>query len=297
MWILRFDRIEPEPLRYILKMLFLGSLSVIPAAIAEGLILGLPLFQTEGIAGAAMQSFLVISPVEEVTKLFIVLLFVWRNRNFNEANDGIVYAGTVSIGFAMAENLLYVSGHGLAVGIARAVTSIPGHTFTGVIMGYFLGLARFAGSGSDRNRNMLMAVLVPWLLHGAYDTFVLSGTAAALLLIPMVILNFVLGIRYLKKGRELSRRKWGKTHPEPEKISARSGQGTWKKVTAGVLLAVSGLFWLLIITGIVLGLDQDPGRTGEILAGSVILTAIPITAGVMLGLSYRKGRTRPSLSQ
>lgn len=282
-WILRYDRIEPEPLLFILRIMFFGALTVIPAALIEGLFLSLPLFQGEGLAAAALQSFLVIAPVEETVKLLAVFLFVWKSRNFNEPNDGIVYAGTVSIGFAMAENLFYVFENGLGIGIARALTAIPGHTFTGVIMGYFLGRARFASRQSLRNRSIASALLLPWVLHGAYDTFVLSGTAAALLVIPMVVLNFVLGIRYLKKGRASSAAQWGAS-PAEVAVSHRRPK-TWKKVTARILLAVSGLFWLLVILGLLAGTDD----AADILAGTVILTVIPVTAGILLEISGRKG--------
>jgi len=100
-YILRFDRIEPEPTGFVARMLFLGVLSVVPAALIEGVFLDSSLFTGNGLVQAGLKSFLVIAPVEEAMKLLVVILFAWRSRSFNEPNDGIVYAGAVSIGFAM----------------------------------------------------------------------------------------------------------------------------------------------------------------------------------------------------
>lgn len=293
-WILRFDRYEKEPLGYVLKMLFLGCLSVIPAAFLEVPILELSVFQTGGVAGAALQSFLVIAPVEELAKLLVFFLFVWKNKNFNESNDGIVYAGAISIGFALAENLLYVLEHGIAVGIARALTSIPGHTFTGVLMGYFLGLAKFGGS--NKAGNIARALLIPWLLHATYDTFALSGTSASLLVIPMVVFYFIAGIRYLKKGRALSAARWADSalpaepeyEPLREPLSKRSAG--CRRVSGVTLLVLSGIFWALIILGLLFGSGVEDADLSTVLGGAMLITALPVTAGVLL-ITLRRNRS------
>jgi len=54
-----------------------------------------------------------------------------------------VYAVYDSLGFAAAENLLDVYDNGIAVGLLRAVTAVPAHALFGVIMGYYLSLAKF----------------------------------------------------------------------------------------------------------------------------------------------------------
>ena len=158
LYIHRLDRIEPEPHGLIIKAMVLGAAAVIPAAIVELLLSMIPLFAMGGIIGAALKSFIVIAPVEEAVKLGVVLLFIWNNQNFNEENDGIVYTGAAAIGFALLENIMYVVQSGFGTGIMRAVTSIPLHTFTGVIMGYFVGIAKFApvpGSATGRSGRAL----------------------------------------------------------------------------------------------------------------------------------------------
>jgi len=289
-YILRYDRIEPEPMGFVTRMLFIGILSVVPAALIEGIFLESSLFAGDGLVQAGLQSFLVISPVEETMKLLVVMLFAWKSRNFNEPNDGIVYAAAVSIGFAMAENVLYVLGHGIGVGIARALTAIPGHAFTGVLMGRYIGMARFARSRSRRNADLAAALFLAWFLHGLYDTFVLSGTAWALMVIPMVVLYFVLGIRFLKKGRALSAQRWGAGgKPTPLPVSTPSPRRTgFRRVMGRVLLTLSGVFWLLIIAGVIHDAMVGARDSGHAVLGGMLITALPITLGVLLEASGRR---------
>ncbi|MFO7627757.1 MAG: PrsW family glutamic-type intramembrane protease [Candidatus Fermentibacteraceae bacterium] len=289
-YILRFDRIEPEPMGFVARLLFLGVLSVVPAALIEGLFLECPLFAGEGLVQAGLQSFLVIAPVEEVMKLLVVLLFAWRSRNFNEPNDGIVYAGAVSIGFAMAENVLYVLEHGFGVGVARALTAIPGHTFTGVLMGRYIGVARFAHPRSRRIGYVTAGLLLAWLLHGLYDTFVLSGTGWALMVVPMVVLYFVMGIRYLKQGHAMSAQRWGTGGASAVTAVQRTPtrRTGFRRVVARVLLTLSGVFWLLIIAGVIHDAAVGARDSGYALLGGVLITALPITLGVLLEASGRR---------
>ena len=75
-------------------------------------------------------------------------------------------------GFALWENLGYVAMYGLSTALVRAVTAVPGHACFGVFMGVYYGRAkRYDNDGDFVNakRCRTMAVLMPALLHGAYD--------------------------------------------------------------------------------------------------------------------------------
>ena len=299
LYINHLDKLEPEPHGLILKALILGAGAVIPAAIAEALLLQLPVFAGGGFSGAAYKSFAVISPVEEAAKLAVVLLFIWNNPSFNEENDGIVYVGAASIGFSLLENVLYVTQNGPGTGIMRAVTAVPLHTFTGVIMGYFVGIARFAPAPAGRRRKIWIGFLAAYLIHGAYDTLVLSETAAALLVVPVVVALFVLGFIYLKKGAALSARRWGGTPGvEPGVIVADGaaprgqGRGTYKIVISRAIFALCAVFWSLIIIGMIEATGVDAAGPHEIIGGGFILTVIPAAIGVLLEVSYNRQKKR-----
>lgn len=207
-YVLSSDRYEREPLRMVFFTLALGCASTLPATFAEGLLSLLPVMQGEGIQGAARLSFFAISPVEEACKLAVVLLFVWGNANFNEENDGIVYVTASAIGFALFENVLYVFSNGFMTGVARALTSIPLHTFCGVVMGFCVGYARFARDRQTSAALVCAGFLFAWFSHGLYDTFALSGASISLLIIPLVAILFLVGSVLLACGKRRSEARW-----------------------------------------------------------------------------------------
>jgi ribosomal protein S18 acetylase RimI-like enzyme len=78
------------------------------------------------------------------------------------------------MGFATLENVLYVTnyaqvGRGLEVGLQRMFLSVPAHATFGVVMGYFVGKAKF-----NRSRGFwlsLAGLLGAVFFHGTYDFF------------------------------------------------------------------------------------------------------------------------------
>jgi RsiW-degrading membrane proteinase PrsW (M82 family) len=77
---------------------------------------------------------------------------------------------------------------------------VPGHTIFGIVMGFYLGLARF--STSNKTKWLANAFIVPWLLHGIYDFMLMSGHPVLLIsFIPFLIFMYRYG---LKKMRELN---------------------------------------------------------------------------------------------
>jgi len=305
LWLIRrMDKIEPEPIGLITKVLLAGCAAVVPAAIAEILLLEISIFKISGLLGAALKSFAVIAPVEEALKLAAVMILAWNNSNFNEENDGIVYTGAASIGFAMVENVLYVAQEGVAVGIMRGITSIPLHAFTAVFMGYAIGAAKFAPAGKSRRGLILRGYLIAFFIHAVYDTIVLSGTEAAYLVIPTVIALFVFGFRYLKKGKALSERRWAGAPataqadvPSPSVAGmdqARpSGSGVYKIVISRIIFSGCACLWALM--GI--GLWQDSSKAAEAIAGGVLFTFLPVVLGMILEISYRAQKRAAARTQ
>jgi protease PrsW len=303
--ILALDRREPEPSALILATIGLGAASAAPAAIIEAVFANLPLFSLPGFAGAAATAFIQVAPVEEACKLAAVLLYAWRKPAFNEENDGIVYTGAAAIGFAVLENILYVAQSGLGTGVLRAFTAIPSHVLTAVIMGLSVGRARFAPSRAARQRLLLRGFALAWLFHGLYDAFALSGTALALLLLPLLAGLAAFGVITLRTGRRLSLARWGATRtaapteptptgddvpPAPAVPQRRATSHRWMPVVSRILLGASVLFWALLAFGLAgAGAGSDPGAGA---LGGVVLTIVPVSLGVALEIAWAKHRRR-----
>lgn len=176
LYVYRKDRYEPEPIHLVTWVFFLGALSVIPAGILE-------LFFPEGVFSSA-----VVAPaVEETMKFLVVFLAIYRHPEFDEPMDGIVYATAASLGFATVENILYVMEGGLAVGIVRAIASVPGHVVFSCIWGFALGTAKFRPE-REQTGIILTGLAGAMLLHGIFNFSLEVFEVAGFLLILFVIL-------------------------------------------------------------------------------------------------------------
>lgn len=202
------DKYEREPLRLVWKAFWFGALSVIPAFLLEYFVmvpLGAALGYGGSFEGTLWQAFVVAGLVEEGCKVLLTRWAVWRNPNFNEPMDGIVYFGAGALGFATLENILYVFSGGLGTGIERAFLSVPGHALFGIIMGYHFGLYRF-GHRQTRARHLLLGIAVPVLLHGIYDTIALNiqNQLMAVLMYPLVAYLWVHALKSMGEAEQAS---------------------------------------------------------------------------------------------
>jgi RsiW-degrading membrane proteinase PrsW (M82 family) len=322
--ILRMDRREPEPLRLVVKVIGLGAASAIVASVLELALERLPFFSAPGLAGAAASSLLEVAPIEEMCKLGVVLLFVWKDPNFNEENDGIVYVGASAIGFALLENIFFVAQNGIGTGILRAFTAIPLHVFTAVVLGLHVGMARFVESPTRRNLLVARGFLFAWAFHGVYDMLAMSGSALALLLLPLMGGLAAFGIVALRKGRRLSISRWEKApaatataapaaartdaavdaalppaQPSTEPIPAhpataanrarpKAAAHKWMAVVSRILLISCALFWVVLILG--LASSSSTKDLGYGVLGGILLTCIPGAIGISLEVVYHKHR-------
>ncbi|MBR5664024.1 MAG: PrsW family intramembrane metalloprotease, partial [Bacteroidales bacterium] len=133
------DKYEKEPFSMLMLAFFLGILAIPMDLLVVGIINAV----WEG-STVFYSAFLEAGIPEEFCKWALFMLVIWRNKNFNEFFDGIVYATFISLGFACIENIMYVFGaesfgEAMHIGVLRALLSVPGHFLFAVIMGYFLG--------------------------------------------------------------------------------------------------------------------------------------------------------------
>ena len=196
--------VEKEPKNLLGQLMLYGVISIIPVIIVE-LILDY-FFNTSGNETYLilfLYCFIGIGLIEEIAKWIVSYKVVYKDPEFNEAYDSIVYAVFASLGFALIENILYVFSNGVITGLLRAFTSVPAHTCTGVMMGYFIGLSKteeIKGNQKQSNKYMLFSVLMPALLHTLYDTFALSKmTNSFYLFLICTVCLYVISIVLIKK--------------------------------------------------------------------------------------------------
>ena len=165
------DKYEKESKRVLLVSFLLGAvLSIIVTTILYIVFdIFLPLPDDHSIWQQFVKAFFVVALVEEFSKYIMLRYYAQPKKDFNEPFDGIIYAVMVSMGFAAVENLFYVLEGGMNVAVIRAVTAIPAHAVFAVMMGYYMGKAKFAPY--KKVRYNLTGLFLAVLFHGAYDFF------------------------------------------------------------------------------------------------------------------------------
>ena len=181
---------NPEPRGVLLRTFLWGAVICVPVVPVARWLESLGAHWSTGVWSAALvQAFLGAAIPEEGFKYLVLRRYVWNQRAFDEPLDGVVYGVTASLGFATLENLLYVGQGGLGVALMRALTAVPQHAFTGIIMGAFLGRARFDPDLVHRTRILATGLGAAILLHGTYDALLMSQTGAALLALAVLYLE------------------------------------------------------------------------------------------------------------
>lgn len=209
-YIYRQDKYQKEPIKSLAKA-FIGGMLAIPLDII--IVTGI-----QHLAGDAaitktvfFNAFLEAGMPEEFCKFVIFMLFIWRDKNFDEYFDGIVYATFIGLGFACVENIEYVFSYGFQTGVVRALLSVPGHFLFGVVMGYFLSMAKF--HPEKRGTYLISGLLLAMLAHGLFDWLLMVASVLPLVggIIYIVFIwgdikLWKLGLKYINKQQENSRR-------------------------------------------------------------------------------------------
>lgn len=197
-----------EPLTLLMKLFVGGIISIfITLLLTEILETSIPFFSIEedrlNIIELVISVFIGVALIEEFSKWIVVYIISYKNKEFDEFYDMIVYSVFVALGFAFLENLVYVFQEGVGTGILRAFLAVPGHAFDGVFMGYYLGLAKISSLNNNKNlekKNKIFSIIIPVLLHGIYDYCLLSGKIVLyLVFLVFIVCLYVFAIKKVNK--------------------------------------------------------------------------------------------------
>lgn len=196
------DKYDREPFKLLFISFMIGIVAIIPAIIFE-LIFGF-LDQPHNVFLIFIYTIWVIGLAEEGCKFFFLRTVPYVRPDFNEPLDGIVYAVFISMGFATIENIFYVIDGGIGVGLLRMFTAIPLHAVCGIVMGYYVGLAKFSSHSSRKllSTGLLLAIVI----HGLYDFFLFQQwlTEFTIFAFVVLIIAIIFGIKAIKIHRRNS---------------------------------------------------------------------------------------------
>jgi len=203
-FIYRMDKYEKEPPMHLFLCFCTGMLIPLPVIQLEEWIQYNGLDDPNHLGLAILSSYLIIGLSEESVKFLATFLYPFQKTFFNEPFDGIIYAVTIAMGFATLENILYAQRFGIETVILRAFTAVPAHAAFGVIMGYYFGKAKF--HPRRRGRFLLAGLLLPVLLHGTYNLFILQKSYDGLVVLAVLTLAITIhfALRLIRIQQERS---------------------------------------------------------------------------------------------
>ncbi|MNZ76510.1 Protease PrsW [compost metagenome] len=158
------DKYDAEPLHMVIKVFCLGFLIVLPVMIVQR---GLSMWLGDG---SLVTAFAISAGVEEALKWFVLFHMIYNHTEFDEPYDGILYAAAISLGFASVENVIFAlaSHASISTMLIRALLPVSGHAMFGVMMGYYLGRAKFS-TGWKSRKFLIYSLVLPMFWHGVYD--------------------------------------------------------------------------------------------------------------------------------
>ncbi len=187
---LREDNKHPEPPRLIVTTFLAGILSIIPTYYAE--------FYASNLFTNPTIIFMAWALIEEVMKLCAAYLGGLRTKFYDEPVDALIYMITAALGFAAAENFLFIvnsvdSVSALQTGGMRFIGATLLHTLASATIGGLLALT------FNRNRfvkfiALILGILTATMLHTSFNVSIINSNGRN---ISIVFLSLWLAIIFV----------------------------------------------------------------------------------------------------
>lgn len=204
----RKDKLDPEPKGLIIELFFWGLVIMLPVFLVEWLamnILALTFTETERNLYLIF-CFVIVGPLEEISKYLMVKMGTSHSKDFNEPADGVIYMVSAAMGFAALENIknIFLGGPystllaATEVGFVSGLLATPAHALFSGIIGASMGKARFAATPQKSFLLVFSGILLAVVLHGLYAFLMISE-----IYIAVPILLVVVGFIFWKEFKRL----------------------------------------------------------------------------------------------
>ncbi len=209
----REDAVHPEPRRLIALAFLAGMVAVavvIPIEKFAAVYLKSQDIWVLTAASTTTLTFMVWSGMEEIIKFVMAQLTVLRSREDDEPIDSVIYMVTVALGFAAAENTLFLlsplSGDTLLqtvlTGNLRFVGATLLHVLSSSVIGAALGIS-FYRSRRAKVWITLVGVILAVLLHSTFNFLILNTPEEHLLrtfgLVWIGVIALLAVLEYIKR--------------------------------------------------------------------------------------------------
>ncbi|MBP5762408.1 MAG: PrsW family intramembrane metalloprotease [Lachnospiraceae bacterium] len=215
----KLDKVEKESPALILKLLGAGVVVMLIDILLRTI--GLWLLESSYSGTSIMlytfiDAFIFTALIEEGGRFLALKLLTWKNPEFNYTFDAIVYSVAVSVGFLVAENVVYVIKYGSFLRPIELVLPVFAQVVISVFMGYYYGLAKVAEGKKeteDSKKYMIEAVVVPTVIHGIYEMCVKTQNTVVMILFTVyIVFMTVAAVVIFRNSRNAdSEIPWGNT--------------------------------------------------------------------------------------
>ena len=204
LWLMFFlwqDIKKPEPLKWI-GILFLLGMAITPFVwFIENYFINLLQIDINTTLPLFISAFIYlgVAGIEELAKFFSAVLFLKKNKYFDEAIDAMIYLIVLALGFAVVENILIFyqgisSGeHFLAtfqVTTLRFVGANLLHALSAGIIGFFWALKLVTGKKKYLGIGLTLGILLHWVFNIAIIN--LGGNAVFLISLILFLVGIVI---------------------------------------------------------------------------------------------------------
>ncbi len=146
--------------------------------------------------------FFVVGPVEELLKLLVVYLYAYRQQEFDEPLDGVVYSATAALGFAAIENVVYLAKNAPMLVLLRGPLSNPGHALFSALWGLSLSKAKAAPNLAGKRFPIIArGWLYASLLHSLFDILLVAAAWTKNIIFFVVLLAVMAWLFFWVRSR------------------------------------------------------------------------------------------------
>ena len=191
-------------LKHKLVLFALGMLISLPLYLIEKFATEASIFEMDNWSNLLVYSFLIIALCEELFKYLIGFFYPFKQKYFSNTLQLIIAISLIGLGFATLENILYAILFDTQTMITRSFTAVPLHLSVSIIMGYFLGFAKM--DKSKRSFSLAIALLIPIIIHGFYDLFIIQEVNDTFTGYSLIFLGISIGlsVKYFIKALKKS---------------------------------------------------------------------------------------------
>lgn len=197
---LREDSAHPEPRHYILLSFLFGMFVVAPVYAIEQ--------STIKLFGAGASVVFIWPFIEEFGKYLAAYFSSLRTKEYDEPIDAIIYMMTAALGFAAAENFLFLVNPSFSIitfltATMRFVGATLLHSLTSASVGIFISRSFYKDKISKIN-NLILGLATATALHSLFNDFIIKNKGENILTVFAVLWFFaILLLLYFEKIKKI----------------------------------------------------------------------------------------------